>query len=106
MHRHLEPERTESCVVLRGRVGLTLYNNEGEQICCREVGAGCDCVGYDIEAGLWHGLVVLEDDTVLFEVKQGPYAPITPQNIAPWSPAVDDKEAVENFIKALEEKFK
>ena len=50
--------------------------------------------------------MVLEDDTVVFEIKQGPYAPITPENLAPWSPAATDTEAVEQYIKALEAEFK
>ena len=56
-------------------------------------------------AGVWHGLVVLEDDTTLFEVKQGPYAPITVDNLAPWTPAVDDTDGVAKFIKELEHIF-
>ncbi len=105
VHRHLSPDRCESCVVLRGRVGITIYNDAGQVIERRVVGPESGCYGFDIEAGVWHGLVVLEDDTVLFEVKQGPYAPITPENLAPWSPAVDDKPQVDRFIKELEEIF-
>lgn len=106
VHRHLDPERSESIIVVRGKVGITIYDNAGAELESRIVGAGCDCVGFDIEAGVWHGLVVLEDDTVLFEVKEGPYAPITPENIAPWTPAADDELAVEKFVAELEEKFK
>ena len=106
IHRHLDPERSESIIVVRGKVGITIYDNAGAELESRIVGAGCDCVGFDIEAGVWHGLVVLEDDTVLFEVKEGPYAPITPENIAPWTPAADDELAVEKFVAELEEKFK
>ena len=105
VHRHLEPARSESIIVVRGKVGLTIYDDMGAEVESRIVGAGCDCVGADIEAGVWHGLVVLEDDTVLFEVKQGPYAPITPENIASWTPAADDVEAVEKFVAELEVKF-
>lgn len=106
VHRHLDPERSESIIVVRGKVGITIYDNAGAELESRIVGAGCDCVGFDIEAGVWHGLVVLEDDTVLFEVKEGPYAPITPENIAPWTPAADDELAVEKFVAELEVKFK
>ena len=105
VHRHANPDRTESCIVLRGRVGVTFYDEEGCLTDSRIVGPSCDCVGYDIEAGVWHGLVVLEDDTVLFEVKQGPYAPILPENIASWSPAADDVLAVKSFIEELENHF-
>lgn len=105
VHRHSMPDRSESCIVLRGRVGVTFYDDEGNLTDSRLVGPSCDCVGYDIDAGVWHGLVVLEDDTVLFEVKQGPYAPISADNIASWSPAADDTFAVKRFVEELENHF-
>lgn len=105
VHRHSRPDRSESCIVLRGRVGVTFYDDEGNLTDSRLVGPSCDCVGYDIDAGVWHGLVVLEDDTVLFEVKQGPYAPISADNIASWSPAADDTSAVKRFVEELENHF-
>ena len=105
VHRHSRPDRSESCIVLRGRVGVIFYDDEGNLTDSRLVGPSCDCVGYDIDAGVWHGLVVLEDDTVLFEVKQGPYAPISAENIASWSPAADDTSAVKRFIEELENHF-
>ena len=105
VHRHQNPDKSESIVVVRGKVGITIYDDKGVEVESRLVGAGCDTVGVDIEAGVWHGLVVLEDDTVLFEVKEGPFAPITPDNIASWTPSVEDAEAVGKFVKELEEKF-
>lgn len=105
VHRHLAPDRCESIVVLKGKVGVTIYDNDGRLTEKRLVGPECECYGFDIEAGVWHGLVVLEDDTTLFEVKQGPYAPITANNLAPWTPAVDDMYGVERFIKELEQIF-
>ena len=105
VHRHLSPDRTESCVVVKGKIGLSIYDDNGCEIERRIVGPDCGCYGFDIEAGVWHGLVVLEDDTTLFEIKQGPYVPITSENLAPWTPAVDDKQAVEKFVKELEQSF-
>lgn len=105
VHRHLNPDKSESIIVVRGKVGVTIYDDAGTEVESRIVGAGCDCVGFDIEAGVWHGLVVLEDDTVLFEVKEGPFAPIASDNMASWTPAVDDAEAVGKFVAGLEEKF-
>ena len=105
VHRHLSPERSESCVVLRGRAGLTIYDDEGRVTERRIVGPCCGCAGFDLEAGVWHGLTVLEDDTVLFEVKQGPFAPIDARDLAPWTPAADDAEAVRDFVSEQENEF-
>lgn len=105
VHRHLSPSRSETCVVLRGSIGVTIYDDEGGVVTRRRVSADGACSGFDIEAGVWHGLVVLEDDTVLFEVKQGPYAPITADNLARWTPDAEDRQAVAEFIKELETEF-
>lgn len=105
VHRHLNPSLSESCVVLRGRVGVVIYDEEGHVTERRLVGRDTDACGFDIEAGIWHSLVVLEDDTVLFEVKQGPYTPLAAENIAPWSPDAQDEEAQRTFVKALEQSF-
>lgn len=106
VHRHLSPSRCETCVVLRGKVGITIYDDNGDVVSQRVMGPGCDTLGVDIEAGVWHGLVVLEDNTVIMEVKQGPYAPISPENIAPWCPNVEDTQATRRFVEELEESFK
>ena len=82
-----------------------IYDDEGHVTERRLVGRDTDACGFDIEAGIWHSLVVLEDDTVLFEVKQGPYTPLTAENIAPWSPDGQDVEAQRTFVKALEQSF-
>lgn len=105
VHRHLNPSLSESGVVLRGRVGVIIYDSQGHIIDSRVVGDGADACGFDIEAGVWHGLVVLEDNTVIYEVKQGPYTPISAENVAPWSPAADNHTAQLEFVKALENLF-
>ena len=84
---------------------MVIYDEDGRVTERRLVGRDTDACGFDIEAGIWHGLVVLEDDTVLFEVKQGPYTPLTVENIASWSPDAADKEAQQAFVKALEQSF-
>ena len=42
--------------------------------------------GIEIEANTWHTLLAEQPGTVLMEVKQGPYAPVSFSNFAPWSP--------------------
>jgi cupin fold WbuC family metalloprotein len=47
----------------------------------------------DIEPGTWHGMVVRAPDTVIFEVKQGPYDPTTDKTFATWAPPESSPEA-------------
>lgn len=42
---------------------------------------GSDCVGMNIEIGRWHKIMSLEPCTVIFEVKDGAYESVSPEDI-------------------------
>ena len=52
----------------------------------RVLQAGGGSLGVDLPAGIFHGLVVLEDDSLMFECKAGPYRPVGDGELAPWAP--------------------
>ena len=72
---HRQPTKDESFVVLRGKVKVTTYNDDGSVIesvvLCQEEGR----YGVDIKKGVWHNLESLEPDSVIFESKEGPFVP-------------------------------
>jgi len=37
--------------------------------------------GYHSPAGVWHSVEIIEGGTVIFEVKEGPYAPLAEEYI-------------------------
>ena len=45
-------------------------------------------------------MLVHEPDTIIFEVKQGPYNPDTDKEFATWSPSEDSPD-VANFLDSL-----
>ena len=100
-HRHLNPDREESFLVLRGRVVFFLFDDEGNIIEHRLIDPLAGVYGMDIEAGVWHSLVVLEPDTVIYEAKLGPFVPLSDANMAAWSPSVDDRAAAEVYMEGL-----
>ncbi len=73
IHRH--PTKDESFVVLRGKVMVSTYNDDGSVkesvILCQEDGR----YGVDIPKNVWHNLEALEPDSVIFECKEGPFVP-------------------------------
>ncbi|MQA55064.1 WbuC family cupin fold metalloprotein [Pseudomonas piscis] len=85
-HRHLSADKAETLLVLKGRLGLLVFDEAGQLQDKRELQAGGDCVGVDIPAGVFHGLVALEPDSLMFECKAGPYRALNANEQATWAP--------------------
>lgn len=85
-HRHLSDDKAEVLIVLKGRLGLLIFDEQGELVDKRVLQAGGDCLGVDVAPGTYHGLVVLEADSILFECKAGPYRPLEAGEHAHWAP--------------------
>jgi cupin fold WbuC family metalloprotein len=98
-HRHLDPNKDETMVVLRGAIALLVFDDVGEVIQCSKVGAGGTAIGVDIPHGVWHTVIALESCTVFLEAKAGPYLPLTPEEKAPWAPPEGSPEAPAYFEK-------
>jgi len=71
----------ETMIVLRGLLKIKIYDDHKNII--------EECIlnpldrkfGYHIPKGVWHGVEVLSSNTVMFEVKEGPYAPLAADDI-------------------------
>jgi len=79
IHRHLHTQ--ETYIVLRGSLLVKTYNESKELLASVVLNARAGKYGVDISAGRFHTLEVLESGTVIFEVKEGPYKPLEPENI-------------------------
>ena len=79
IHRH--QKTSETVVVLRGRVVEEYYSSEGALEASYELAAGGPVCALNIPAGQWHTLRALESGTVILEMKDGVYEPISPADI-------------------------
>jgi len=86
-HRHASPRKTETLCVLRGRGAVLTFDDDGQLIERALLSERGDLRVIEIPPATWHTLIALEPGTVWFEVKEGPYAPLRPEDVAPWSPA-------------------
>jgi cupin fold WbuC family metalloprotein len=89
-HRHQEPAKSESFIVLRGAIGFFQFDDAGEVTTARRIGPDCETRGVDLAPGVWHCFVALATDTVVFEGKNGPYDPRTDKQFAAWAPREGD----------------
>ena len=65
----------EMFVILRGRVNVTIHNDEGEVIQSVALSPSLGQYAVNIKAGEWHSLTCEEPGTVIMEAKEGPYIP-------------------------------
>ena len=77
VHRHLKSSETVVC--LRGHFEEYFYDADGRLTEVIDMTPGALLL--NIPAGQWHSLKSLESGTVLLEVKDGPYAPLTEEEI-------------------------
>lgn len=92
-HRHASPPKAESIVVLKGSIGFLCFTEGGSVDQTHVLGASQPSFGIDIHPGVFHTFVALEEDTVLFEVKPGPYEKTSDKDFAPWAPKEGTPEA-------------
>ena len=101
-HRHCNPDKNEIFLLLRGKVAVFLFDDVGRITDTILLDPLKGYYGGEIPSGIWHGLLVLESGTVIYEIKEGPFAPLTPENMAPWSPSADDTKGIEAYLKMLQ----
>jgi len=102
-HRHLSPPKAEAFVLLTGAVDMLVFDDQGELaevVALRSDGAN---FGVDLSPGPFHSLVVRAPDSVLYEVKSGPYEPSSDKDFAPWAPPEGDPRA-QAYQRELEDR--
>lgn len=78
IHRHRHT--AETYVILRGKMFVVFYDDLGGQIERYLLDPTIGNYGIQIPAGQWHGIEVIEP-TAIFEVKDGPYTPLQPEDM-------------------------
>lgn len=77
IHRHRTTSETVVCI--RGHFEEYFYDEAGNRTDVIDMRPGGNVL--NIPAGQWHSLESLESGTVLIEVKDGPYEPISQEDI-------------------------
>ena len=83
----------ECFLVLQGAIGLLLFNADGEIQQQLHLSAAGPTHGIEVEEDQFHTLVALEADSVIFELKQGPYQPAQDKDFISGFPQEGTAEA-------------
>ena len=79
-------------MLLRGKLGLAEFDDNGQVVATALILPG---MTVDIPHGTFHGWCCLEDNSVFFETKAGPYVPLEPSETAAFAPREGDPRAPE-----------
>ena len=69
---HHHPDKDETFVILRGKVRVSTYNDDGEVLESFVISHEDGRYGADIPKNVWHGVECLEP-SILLECKAGPF---------------------------------
>lgn len=79
IHRH--KDASETMLLVRGKMKVMYFDNQKNITNEFLLEANSDIFGLHIPIGTWHGVEVLAEGTVMFEVKEGPYFPLIDEDI-------------------------
>ena len=79
-HRHLG--KWELVSILNGSLTLYIYKDDGTVAEKFDMTPGGETLAVEIPADTWHNYIFHESGTTFLEVKRGPYAPFTPEELA------------------------
>lgn len=79
IHRHRHSD--ETYLVMRGSLFVILFDENKKLLNKVLLDPKEGTYGVSVPAGQWHSIEVLESDTVIFEIKEGPYMALTSEDI-------------------------
>ncbi len=106
-HRHLRDRDVngfEFFLALQGKLGLLVMNEQGEIVDQECIIAQGSVQGVELAEGFFHTLVVLEPNTVILELKEGPYNPVTDKEFLSMFPEEGTSES-KTLIQTWESRF-
>lgn len=103
-HRHTDPPKSEAFVALSGRMSVLIFDDHGNLTESLLLDSKEGLIAVEVPSGRWHSIVSHESGSVFFEVKHGPYHPLTDKDFAPWAPAEGGPSA-SDFLENLEQRI-
>lgn len=85
-HRHSGEDRWELFLLLQGSLSLLTFADNGTVLSRIDMSMDGPVRGVEFPGNTWHTLVSTTPNSVIFEVKRGPYIANTEADFAQWAP--------------------
>lgn len=99
-HKHENPDKREIFVLMQGRVIVVTFNNDGSILDYIILSIIDNNYIAEIPPTTWHSIIVLEQNSIVFQVIDGPFIPIDNKNFASWAPSEGGKDC-DSYINTI-----
>ena len=97
-HKHQNPDKREVFMALTGKFVVIQFHDDGRIADHMILDPKNNDYAAEVPARTYHTIICLEPDSIIYELKDGPYNPNDDKHFAPWAP----KEGEEGCIGYLE----
>jgi len=85
-HKHVNPDKREIFILLKGKIAVIEFDDAGNISDKIILEHALGNYAAEIKTGSWHTVISLGNNSVYYEVKDGPYDPVNDKVFAKWSP--------------------
>ena len=94
-HKHLGLHSDETIICIRGEFTVFTFDDCGVIQSSSSLSAdGKDNFGVSIPSDTWHTLIALQNSSVIFECKSGPFIESSAKTFSDWSPGEGSCDAI------------
>jgi cupin fold WbuC family metalloprotein len=92
-HKHISMQKREVFVLIQGEMLVCLFDDDGNVTECIELSRESGNFVIEIPPDVFHTIISLQVNSVVFECKDGPYNAETDKLFATWSPSESEANA-------------
>jgi len=99
-HKHDNPDKREVFIILKGSIAAVIFDDNGKITTYIVMNRENGIYAVEIPPKTWHTLFSLEENSVMYEVKDGPYNANTDKQFADWAPE-EGSDKADGYLEEL-----
>jgi len=100
-HRHMHPRKEETVMVVAGALLFIEFDDDGNIRNTILLQPGTENFGVDVAPHVYHTYIPLKPDTLMFEIKDGPFNPTDDKDVPDWAPREGTPEAEPYLLRMI-----
>ena len=103
-HKHENPDKREVFIALTGKFVVVQFDDDGRIADSMILDPSNKDFAAEMDARVYHTIICLEPNSIIYELKDGPYNPLDDKNFAPWAPVEGNpgyQEYLDNLLNQL-----